>query len=85
MQAAVQELRPEILLKRKIIVETIDEINCFQIREKLDSLFEGNSRLEEMHEAIKKSLLRHLETCQNCCRSFDVRVRFRSSGGRRIL
>lgn len=85
MQAAVRELRPEILIKREITVEPIDELNCFQIREKLDSIFDGNSQLEEMHEAIKGILFRHLETCQNCCRSFDVRVRFRSGGGRAIF
>lgn len=85
MQAAVQELRREVLIKREIVVERIDEISCFQIREKLDSLFDGNSRLEETNEIIKRVLFRHLETCQNCCRSFDVRVRFRSGGERRIF
>lgn len=85
MQAAVQELRRKISIKQEIIVERIDEVSCFQIREKLDSLFDGNSRLEEMHEAIKIILFRHLENCHNCCRSFDVRVRLRSGGGRRIF
>jgi hypothetical protein len=85
MQAAVQEFELKILTEREIIVEPIDKISCFQIREKLDSLFDGDSRLEEMPEAIKRILFRHLETCQNCCRSFDVRVRFRSSGGRGVF
>ena len=85
MQAAVQEFGREILIKREITLEPVDEPSCFHIREKLDSLFDADSRLEEMHESHKRILFRHLETCQNCCRSFDVRVRFRSGGGRRIL
>ncbi|HRH40844.1 MAG TPA: hypothetical protein PKY82_04305 [Pyrinomonadaceae bacterium] len=85
MQAAVQEFGRKISIKQKIIVEPIEEVSCFQIREKLDLLFDGDSRLEETNEIIKRVLFRHLETCQKCCRSFDVRVRFRSGGGRRIL
>lgn len=85
MQAAVRELSREVLIEREIVIEPIDEVNCFQIREKLDSLFDGNSRLEETNEIIKQVLFRHLEICQKCCRSFDVRVRFCSGGRRKIF
>ena len=56
--------------------ETIDSVNCFQIRERLDALFDGKPPLEETPANVKLILFRHLETCNNCCRSFDVRLRF---------
>jgi hypothetical protein len=77
MQTAVQKLTQEISIVREVGAESSDARLCFQIREKLDALFDGDARLEETHEAIKKMLFGHLESCQNCCRSFDVRVRFR--------
>lgn len=40
---------------------------------------------EELNvEIIERSLFKHLETCSECCRSFDVRVRFRPAGRNRI-
>lgn len=65
--------------------EIPEALNCFQIKEKLDALFEGDSPLEETHQGVKRILFGHLETCQKCCRSFDVLVRFRPSGRDRIF
>lgn len=58
-------------------IEVIESLSCFQIREKLDALFDGNLPLEETPAANKRSLFRHLENCSDCCRAFDVRVRLR--------
>ena len=62
-----------------------EAINCIQIKEKLDALFNGGSSLEEMHPAIKRILFGHLETYQRCCRSFDVCVSVRPPGRDRIF
>lgn len=59
-------------------------MNCFQMREKLDALFGGDYLLEDTPAAVKRLLFKHLETCKECCRSFDVRVRFRTSRRDRI-
>jgi hypothetical protein len=60
-------------------------IRCLRIREKLDSIFDGSSRLEETHETSKQILFDHLRTCKKCCRSFDTRARIRSPGRNRIF
>ncbi len=75
---------------RKILIEGIrivkvEAINCFPIREKLDDVFSGAFPLEETQEASKRILFDHLRTCKECCRSFDVRVRYSSSGRDRIF
>lgn len=85
MQTAVQKLTQEISILGSAGAEASDARRCFQIREKLDALFDGDARLEETHEAIKKLLFRHLESCQRCCRSFDVRARPRRGRGNGIL
>ena len=85
MQTAVQKLTQEISIVGEVGAEASDARLCFQIREKLDALFDGDARLEETHEAIKKMLFRHLESCQSCCRSFDVRARFRRGKGNGIF
>lgn len=86
MQTAVQKFTDGNPVVGEINVETSGDASCFQIRKKLDALFEGDARLEETHAAIKRFLFGHLENCTACCRSFDVRVRFRSgSGGRGIF
>lgn len=79
MHAYKKELSRE-LISGNINFEIINEMNCFQVREKLDALFDRESLLAETHKAIKRILFNHLENCPECCRSFDVRVRFRSSG-----
>ena len=76
MQVIEQKQRRTVE-SQEISFETIDSISCFQIREKLDALFGGNYLLEETPANIKRNLFRHLETCDKCCRSFDVRLRFR--------
>lgn len=85
MQSAVQTSTQEVPIIQEFNIEIIEQASCLQIREKLDSLFDGSSRLEETHEILKRVLLRHLETCDACCRSFDVRVRFRVGGRKGIL
>lgn len=84
MQSAAQKSTRGIPIIQEINIEITERASCLQIREKLDALF-GDSRLEETHEIVKRVLLRHLETCDACCRSFDVRVRFRSGGRNGIL
>lgn len=74
---AVEQKEYRATIVRELNFETSDTVNCFQIKEKLDTLFSGDSRLEEMHAAIRRVLFRHLETCENCCRVFDARVGFR--------
>ncbi len=83
MQAVIEKQTREAIV-HGINFEMPRVINCFQIREKLDALFDGGSRLEDAQVAVKRILFEHLETCKECCRSFDVRVRFRSSGRDRI-
>jgi len=74
-------MRPEKRIQqpnfRKFNFETIEEVNCSQIREKLDELFSGKYLLEHMDAGIKRFLLGHLASCSDCCRSFDVRMHFR--------
>jgi len=70
---------------QEIKVEAVDQTSCLQIRENLDALFYGDSRLEAEHTDGKRRLFRHLESCDQCCRVFDVRIRFRSSGRPGIL
>ena len=79
MQAITQNVSRKIIIG-KINFKTTEAMSCFQIREKLDALFGGDSRLEETHAAVKRILFEHLENCVACCRSFDVRLRFRSTG-----
>lgn len=79
MQATGQKQNQRIFFK-EINIEILEAMNCIQIRESLDALFDENFSLEETPPAIKRSLFRHLETCRDCCRSFDVRLRFRSVG-----
>lgn len=57
-------------------------MSCFEVREKLDELFDGNSMLEESTARFRRSLFAHLENCRGCCRAFDVRVGLRSAGRR---
>lgn len=83
MQAVEKKMRQEKIIKN-IGFEIPDAMNCFQVREKLNSLFCGEARLEETHSAVKQLLFAHLETCQSCCRSFDANVHFRPSGRNRI-
>ena len=83
MQAATQTSRQTII--QEFDVETGEAASCLQIREKLDALLGGNSRLEETPVAVKQSLFKHLESCRTCCRAFDVRVRFRPGKGRGIF
>jgi hypothetical protein len=85
MQATAQKFTREIPLVQEINVETTEDSSCFEIRKKLDALFDGESRLEDAHAAIKRFLFGHLETCAACCRAFDVRARYRCGRGRGIF
>lgn len=85
MQTTVQKFTREYPVVQEINVETGGDASCFQIRKKLDALFDGDSRLEETHTAIKRFLFGHLVTCDACCRAFDVRARFRWGRGRGIF
>lgn len=76
MQAVEQKRNQEINFE-EINFEMIETTNCFQIRKNLDAVFSGESPLEEASAGIKRILFTHLEVCRDCCRSFDVRVRFR--------
>ena len=64
--------------KQELGFERADYTNCAQVREKLDFLFNGKAQLEATQNELKRKLFRHLETCSQCCRSFDVRVRCNS-------
>lgn len=57
--------------------EAAEATNCTEIKAKLDELSSGRFSLEKMDRINKMFLLRHLENCSACCRSFDVRMRFR--------
>lgn len=83
MQAIKESLSKTVFLE-DIRVDTFETLSCLQVRNKLDALFDRDSLLEEAMTDFKRSLFRHLETCTDCCRAFDVRVRFCSSGGSRI-
>lgn len=85
MQTAVQKFTGENLVVGEINIGATEKSGCNQVREKLDALFDGDARLEETHAAIKKVLFAHLEICEACCRSFDVRARYRCGRGRGIL
>ncbi len=81
---AIEKSQKQEIIIEKISSETTEAMNCFQAREKLDALFNGDSRLEETHAAVKRLLFEHLEICGACCRAFDARVRFRLSQRARI-
>ena len=79
MKAIEQNQRQKAIVK-EISFETMMTMNCFQIRGKLDAVFDGSSPLEQTPADLKRILFGHLETCASCCRSFDVRIHFRPSG-----
>lgn len=83
MQAVEQKRSREVNFE-EINFEMIEATNCFQIRKNLDAVFSGDVPLEETSAGIKRILFAHLEACRDCCRSFDVRVRFRPAGRDRI-
>ena len=85
MQTAAHESARQFSMLGETGAEANGTRICFQIRQKLDALFDGSARLEETHEAIITMLFRHLETCQQCCRSFDVRAHMRQDTARRIF
>ena len=74
---AVEQKQTQRIFIEEIRVQTIDAMNCYEVRENLDGLFDQESSLEETPAGIKRKLFSHLETCRDCCRTFDVRVRFR--------
>ncbi len=65
-------------------IKWAEPIDCRDIRSLLDAIFSGRSALEAAPIEIKHRLFAHLESCGQCCRSFDVRVRFRSPQRSRI-
>lgn len=71
-------VRPDINL------ELLDELKCHQVIEKLDAMFGEHLLLEEADKSVKRRLFKHLENCSDCCRSFDIRIRFRSGRSIRI-
>ena len=77
---AVEQKQPQTIFIEEIRVETIEAMNCFEVRGKLEALFDRESLLEETPAGIKRQLFSHLETCRDCCRAFDVRVLFRPAG-----
>ena len=81
---AVGTRQSQTLTVGEINAGTMETMNCPQIRENLDALFGNAARLEETPAAVKRILFNHLQICDSCCRSFDVRVRFRSPGRDRI-
>ena len=83
MRAIEQKQRQEVITDENNFA-TIDLANCLQIRERLDALFGGAAPLEETPAGIRRILFGHLEICETCCRSFDVRVHFRPPGRDRI-
>ena len=72
----IEQKQSRTVTFQRISLETIDSKDCFQTRENLDALFSGKFSLEETPTNAKQILFRHLETCRNCCRSFDARLRF---------
>lgn len=85
MRATAQKFTREMPVVLEINVETSEDASCFQVRKKLDALFDGDARLEDAQAAVKRFLFGHLENCEACCRAFDVRARFRCGGGRGIF
>lgn len=81
MQTFKRNLRNSIIFEE---IETNEATNCLQIREWLDALFGDGVSLEEIPARKKRCLFKHLENCRDCCRSFDVRARFRSPGRNKI-
>lgn len=55
-----------------------DVSTCYEVRETLDEIFGGRITLERADSTAKRELFTHLERCQDCCRSFDARLRFGS-------
>ena len=80
----VEQKQTQTIFIEEIRVQTIEAMNCFQVRKNLDALFDREGSLEETPAGIKRKLFAHLETCRDCCRTFDVRVRFRPAGRARI-
>lgn len=62
-----------------------EAMNCSQIREALDAIFDGRIRLEETHTPAKRIMFEHLLNCRACCHSFDEGVRFSSPERDRIF
>lgn len=64
--------------------ERIEEVNCSQIKALIETLVQGKFLLETASRETKRNLFRHLESCQQCCRSFDARLRYSSFTGRSL-
>lgn len=65
-------------------IKWAEPFDCRDIRLMLDAIFGGKSTLEAAPIETKHRLFKHLESCAQCCRSFDARVRFRSPQRSRI-
>lgn len=72
-------------LNRDIKINFTDNADCLEIRRNLDALFDGSTLLETSSEIQKARLFGHLQSCKECCRSFDVRTRVRSTRRNRIF
>lgn len=85
----VEKMQPDIqkesatALASTIKSKELEELDCLQIREIMDALVYGRMSLEHADSGVKRILLRHLETCSACCRSFDVRIGSSFYGGGR--
>ena len=82
MHEVVQETRTVTI--HDVDLDVISNMSCSQAKEHLDALFSRQRLLEDTRPRIKHLLFEHLESCQSCCRSFDVRVRFRPAHRRNI-
>ena len=83
MEMVKEQIKKEVVL-RKFKREFVETLNCPQTREKLDALFSRDLRLEETSSPVKQALFNHLQSCRDCCRSFDIRVQFCPTGRSRI-
>ena len=63
----------------------MDTVSCNKIRENLDELFSGAASLEAIERQTKTNLLAHLECCDDCCRTFDEKVRSRLNRPSRLF
>lgn len=62
---------------KDININFTEDTDCLEIRRSLNALFDGSMQLETSTETQKMRLFDHLQKCETCCRSFDVRTRFR--------
>lgn len=67
---------PEVQTYKEVSELNAELADCQTVRDTLDELFNRTLSLETANVEKRHALFAHLETCDQCCRAFDARIRF---------